>query len=464
MIFSKKGIAVAVAALTLGASAAFAEVSFTNILKSDLVQLTFREEGAPSPVDVFFGGITERIEAEYLSDKLNFGADGELTLDAQPGPKYIYNGGNGIHEDSFFKFMDLKWTDLDFYLEFSPWNFLTIFLSDDIYTPGSYLPVVGFHMASGNLGSDLGVLIKPINGLRIGLGLDVISYFGGDPATDEDVWLAPQKISAYLPKVNIGVDYTYKNMWSVGLVGRDILNWGDLNNIDNACNASIGLFGSFTGFEGWALYSGVMFNNNYDWYWDVNDQYPNANIIGFIDEYRVEGPLLFDFGLSCWNDKISVDFDLSTNFAMDRKPWHDRRYVTFAKDDGATPGITNDNDAFEDASDKGKLYKHYYDCFDFYAGLRGKYQFTKEFSTDITLKGVADFKARLSRVNNADPTTWQSSGIPDENKYLGRGVIFETIPTFAYTFGRHKISFGVDLVFADPYVSITFPTVWTYRF
>ena len=51
-----------------------------------------------------------------------------------------------------------------------------------------------------------------------------------------------------------------------------------------------------------------------------------------------------------------------------------------------------------------------------------------------------------------------------QDNFVGRGVIFETIPTFAYTFGRHKISFGVDLVFADPYVSITFPTVWTYRF
>ena len=470
MIFTKKRIAVAVAALALGASAAFAEVSFTNILKSDLVQLTFREEDADPAVDVFFGGITERIEAEYLSDKLNFGAVGELTLDAQPGPQYIYNNNfsGSIDTTSFFHFMDLKWTDLDFYLEFSPWNFLTVFLSDDIYTPGSYLPVVGFHMGSGNLGSDFGVLVKPINGLRIGVGLDVISYFGGDPANDHDVWLTDELISSKLPKINIGADYTYKNMWSVGLVGRNILNWGDFT-VNDPCDASIGLFGSFTGFEGWALYSGLMFNHNYDWYWDVNDQYPNANIIGFIGEYRVEGLALFDFGLSCWNDKISVDFDLSTNFGLNRSPNFDSRYVTFSTKDGGTKATAEEgplgkDTGFENVSNKAKYYKHFYDAFDFYAGLRGKYQFTKAFSTDITLKGVADFNAKLSRVNNPNPTTWEDGNLPDEEKYIGRGVIFEATPTFAYTFGRHTISTGVDLVFADPYVTITFPTTWTYRF
>ncbi|MBQ4236635.1 MAG: hypothetical protein II716_07350, partial [Treponema sp.] len=110
-------------------------------------------------------------------------------------------------------------------------------------------------------------------------------------------------------------------------------------------------------------------------------------------------------------------------------------------------------------------YRHYYEAFDFYAGLRGKYQFTKAFSTDITLKGVADFNAKLSRVNNAaNSGDYQDTNLPSEDNYIGRGVIFEATPTFAYTFGRHKISTGVDLVFMDPYVTISFPTTWTYRF
>lgn len=470
MKFTKKVVAVAVAALTLGVSAAFAEVSFTNKVKSGIVDLTFKGEDG---VDVFFSGISERIEAEYTSDKLNFGADGELTLDAQPGPMYIYSD-----VDEFYKFMDLKWTDLDFYFEYSPWNFLTLFLSDDIYTPGSYLPVVGFHMGSGNLGSDLGVMVKPINGLRITAGLDVISYFGGNPDKDHDVWLTDELIDAFLPKINVGVDYTYKNIWSAGLVGRDILNWAE------PANASIGLFGSFTGFDGWALYSGVMFNHNYDWYWDVNNQYPNANIIGFINEYRVEGLILFDLGLSCWNDKISVDFDISTNFGMNRSLKWDARFWRFGKGktfggvgEGSKGILLEDPTADDYADDlKAAQYAHFYDCFDLYAGLRGRYQFTKAFSTDITLKGVGDFNPRLSRVQSDDTLdtgtktagTTDYNGLngnaPNANRFDGRGVIFEVTPTVAYTFGRHTISTGVDFVFADPYVVLSFPTTWTYRF
>lgn len=441
MKFTKKGVAIVVAALTLGASAAFAEVSFTNKVKSGIVEITsLGDDGAA----IDFAGVSERVEAEYTSDKLNFGADGELTLDNQPGPQYVYSKA-----DSITDFFDLKWTDLDFYLEYSPWNFLTLFLSDDVYTPGSYMPVVGFHMGSGNLGSDFGVMVKPINGLRITAGLDVISYFGGS-SDDEDVW-THKPISETLPKVNVGADYTYKNIWSAGVVARDVLNWSPVKN------CSIGVFGSFTGFEGWALYSGVMFNHNYDYYWDVNDQYPNANIIGFIDEYRVEGLILFDFGLSCWNDKLSVDFDLSTNFGMNRDYGWDGRYQRLGGEK-----------TFSTSPDEAKQYKHFYDRFDLYAGLRGRYQFTKAFSTDITLKGVGDFNPRMSRVKfdgeEDDDYKGLNGNIKQASALDGRGVIFEVIPTFAYTFGRHTISTGVDLVFTDPYVTISFPTTWTYRF
>jgi len=457
MIFNKKSVAVAVAALVLGASAAFAEVSFTNTVSTGIVEII---PGLSPMID--FAGVSERIEADYTSDKFDFGAQAELTLDNQPGIKIVYT-----KEDENWKFMDLKWTDLDFYLEFRPWNWLTIFLSDEIYTPGSYLPVVGFHMASGNLGSDIGVMWKPFNGLRAAIGLDVISYFGGNPDEDEDVWLAPQHINSNLPKINIGADYTYKNIWSVGLVGRNILNWSTPKM------ASIGLFGSFTGVEGWAFYTGAMFNHNYDYYWDVNDQYPNDRILGFIGQYRVEGLLLFDLGLSCWNDKISVDFDLSTNFGIDRDRDWDYRWYKMTPADTYTNNAGGSELTYVDPLtgiyNKANQYRHYYQGYDFYAGLRGKYQFTKAFSTDITLKGVADFDPRLSTTSEASNTStnnnWQgvNTNLYDD-MYDGRGVVFETIPTVQYHVGRHTFSFGVDLVFADPFVNITFPTSWTYRF
>ena len=239
--------------------------------------------------------------------------------------------------------------------------------------------------------------------------------------------------------------------------------------------ASIGLFGSYTGVEGWAFYTGAMFNHNYDYYWDVNDQYPNDRIVGFIGEYRVEGLLLFDLGLSCWNDKISVDFDLSTNFGLKRGVnwdyrWYERTGGEGGDGDNSNGGsggltYTGTGDQYNEANQ----YRHYYEGYDFYAGLRGKYQFTKAFSTDITLKGVADFDPRLSTTSSSNEakteTNW--NGVYDdlfEGPYNGRGVIFETIPTVQYHVGRHTFSFGVDLVFADPFVNITFPLSWTYRF
>ncbi|MBO4318842.1 MAG: hypothetical protein J5857_00015 [Treponema sp.] len=453
MKFTKKGVAVMAAALALSASVAFADVSFTNTVSTGIVEII---PGVSPMMD--FAGISERIEADYTSEKFDFGAQAELTLDNQPGFQLVYSNA-----DSVWDFMDLKWTDLDFYLEFRPWSWLTFFLSDDIYTPGSYLPVVGFNMGSGNLGSDIGVMWKPFNGLRATIGLDVISYFGGDPDTDNDVWLGTP-ITGSLPKINIGADYTYKNMWSVGLVGRNILNWGTPKE------ASIGLFGSYTGIEGWAFYSGLMFNHNYDWKWDVNDQYPNANVIGFIGEYRVEGLLLFDLGLSCWNDKISVDFDLCTNFGLNRSAeWDYRWYSLYGAKDSDFPTKTINGVATGSIYNRANQYRHYYEAYDFYAGLRGKYQFTKAFSTDIALKGVADFDPRLSTTSedtaSATDNNWDAVN-PNlyDGKYNGRGVVFETIPTVQYHVGKHTFSFGVDLVFADPFVQITFPTSWTYKF
>jgi len=448
MKFSKKGVAVLAAALALSASAAFADVSFTNTVSTGIIEIY---PGLSPMID--FAGVSERIEADYTSEKFDFGAQAELTLDNQPGFQIVYSDA-----DSTWDFMDLKWTDLDFYLEFRPWSWLTFFLSDEIYTPGSYMPVVGFNMGSGNMGSDIGVMWKPFNGLRVTAGLDVISYFGGDPSTDTDVWIHTP-ITDSLPKINIGADYTYKNMWSVGLVARDILNWGTPKS------ASIGLFGSFTGIEGWAFYTGLMFNHNYDWKWDVNDQYPNANIIGFIGEYRVEGLFLFDLGLSAWNDKISVDFDLSTNFGLNRDPeWDYRWYSLFGGGDSEFP-IGKGTNVVHPANQ----YRHYYEAYDFYAGLRGKYQFSKSFSTDITLKGVADFDPRLSTTSSEGAsntsTNWNAVNTNlYDGDYDGRGVVFETLPTVQYHVGKHTFSFGVDLVFADPFVQISFPTSWTYKF
>ncbi|MBR6154623.1 MAG: hypothetical protein IKQ43_09355, partial [Treponema sp.] len=168
---------------------------------------------------------------------------------------------------------------------------------------------------------------------------------------------------------------------------------------------------------------------------------------------------------------------LSTNFGLKRGVnWDYRWYERTAGEggdgdnsNGGSGGLTYTAGAGAGAQyNPANQYRHYYEAFDFYAGLRGKYQFSKAFSTDIALKGVADFKPRQSTTTTG-LTPWNTVGVnpnvdPNNLPYEGRGVVFETIPTVQYHVGKHTFSFGVDLVFADPFVTLSFPTSWTYKF
>ena len=465
---------------------AFAEIKFTNVVSSDIVDYYFLQDEkdqfkTKSGAD--FAGVKERFDVQYTSKDLDFGALAEITLDNQYGSNFFfYNGENNDYynsEDGKFKsaaYYDIKFTDLDVFLEFRAYKYLTLFLSDEIYANGSTLPVANMSMASGNIGSDLGLMVPfntKVGKLRFAAGADVISYFlldRDDPL--EDVWtgetiggehndidgfysdgtitIYSEDIEERYPKLNAGVDFSTKNNgFTIGAAARNVMN----------DERSIGGYVSFKG-NGWELYTGGAYNNVYDYKWSVNNQYPNAEILGFIKDYRVEGMFLYTLGLAAHNEKLELGFDLVTNFGINKDD-------PFTSADDADKWDIRTKRAW--LNKQGKTYAHYYSGFDLYAGLKGVYHFTPAFQASLVLKGIGDFNpARRTNTTSGDSSASAKKDDDDSDDpislFPGRSVVFEVAPTFSYTHKQHTFSVGADVIFADPYVTLAFPTSWTFRY
>lgn len=477
---AKHKLPAALALAFAAASAAFADIEFTNIVSADGIKYTWlqnEDDDWKTASGLRLGDFREAMEVKYTSKRLDFGANAEVTLSRQ------YNSYDFYYNDEFNltnfpdyfdedgkvktnKFFDVRFTDFDLFLRYRPFKYLSFFLSDDIFADGAYLPVARLNMASGNMGSDLGLMVTPFNNFKVTLGLDVASYIMADKDADSDIWLG-DRLYEKLPELNVGAHWNNRRI-SAGVAGRNLLNmftegFGSTNDHEG----SIGAYAAFRG-TGWVINVGGAYNNVYDYKWSVNNQYPNAEILGFINQYRVEGKVLGTIGLSAWNEKLSVDFDLVTNVGMD-------------KDDPFSEGDTSKWDlrtrraralAYDSASSKtqsvklSKTYAHYYSGFDLYAGLRGSYKFTPAFKTDIVLKGVADFNpASRYNTSSGDANGNTADGVGTASnaaKSVGRGAVFEVNPSVSYTWKWHTWSFGFDVVYADPYVTLSIPMSWKY--
>lgn len=224
----KKIFAVAVAAAALS-GAAFAQesessLSFSNKVSSDIVTVDL--SGGDS---TGFAGITEQMTAEYKSEKVDFSIDLRVNLDDY----YKLNSeGKPTFDGLTLSSVDGKWADG--YLEFRPIPILTLYLNNGINTPGSYLPVEDDNVAAGNIGSDFGVCLRPIDGLRIAAGADVIQHIIG---------------TQNAPDFNVGADYVLGNIGAIGFAVRGI-----------SSDLAIGGFFSLTAVENMTL------NLGYGWY------------------------------------------------------------------------------------------------------------------------------------------------------------------------------------------------------
>jgi hypothetical protein len=253
-----KKIASLLAALIVLCSFVFAEgessLSFYNKVKSSIVDIA---DGEAS-----FSGIKEEVDVEYLSNSLDFWvnatAKGSVISDL-----------NSKAED--YKYFGITDWDVDWYVEFRPWQKVTFFWHDAVFCGGAYLPVEDDSVGAGNLGSSgLGICLRPIGGLRIAAGFDFPSNFGKENEA---------------PKMNFGIDYAYGSLFSIGATARDVANDG----------RSFGFYAGVNPIEGLALTAG----------------YATIDADGIVD---VAGKNLVSFGASYGTGPFWAGLDLVTNF------------------------------------------------------------------------------------------------------------------------------------------------------
>ena len=281
-MFKSKKTFGAVCALSLLAGSAFAETefSFTNKVSSDIVNIAIPKDGSGNTTE--FAGIQNKTVVDFTSEKVDAGLDIRFFFNTvkstrpSDGTDYEFGlFGGATHTDldgnnTFGYFMK------DYYIEYRPVEILTIGFHDTVNTNGSYLPIWDDNAGTGNLGSDLGIVLRPIEGLRIATGFDFISAIGSeanDPLGSNFIW-------------NAGIDYTLEETFSVGFTARNMLTE----------DRSFGFYGSFEGVDGLVLTAGFGINEA-----DVADLV-SGNVLMLSAQYEDE-----DNG---WNTKA----EMVTNF------------------------------------------------------------------------------------------------------------------------------------------------------
>ena len=185
----KKNVFAALAAAALS-SAAFAadkkkQIEFTNELSSDIIH-HIAPKDSNKDSHTAFAGIDENVTADYDGDIVKVGVDATLSL---TDPNGTWN------DDDDEPFIISEW-DADWYVEFNPFKVVGFGFSDELYTEGSYLPVLDDNINAGNYSTNgFAVLIRPVEGRSFGAGFDVPARWFSDNDTD-----------AY--EIALGVDYT----------------------------------------------------------------------------------------------------------------------------------------------------------------------------------------------------------------------------------------------------------------
>ena len=277
MLKSKKVVA-GLAALSLaGVSFAEVELSFSNKVSSDIVNIESAKQDDDSIVTTYgFAGVENNTVVEFVSDKVDAALDISFfmnTIDStnSNGEDYTYVKFFGDEAAVYVGYLIN-----DYYIEYRPFEVLTFGFHDTINTDGSYLPVWDDNAATGNLGSDFVVCLRPITGLRIASGFDFVSSIGADKNEPYNNFI-----------LNFGIDYTLEDTFSIGFTARNVL-------VDER---SFGIYGSFGGIDGLNLTAGF----------GINDE--------GVGEYEVAGNVLMLGASYDYDDKdMAFAFDFATNF------------------------------------------------------------------------------------------------------------------------------------------------------
>lgn len=272
------------AILSLAAVVAFAQQStgkgpdFKNKTSSDIVTID-TDAGTKA-----FPGVINNTKVELLSGKVDCGIDASFGLFSYKTPDdKTHVAILGSDEGNSLVLND-------WYIEFRPFDKFTFAISDKIYTHGSYLPVLGTNIVSGNIGSDVVVVFRPVGGMRIGFGYDIPSYFGKNKGGDD--------VHATF---NFGADYTYGKLFSIGFALRDMLN-----------NISVGVYGEILAVDHLYVTYGYTYDDKGTGYYGVNGE----NLISLGATYDFNKVAFgLDFLTNCGND-AGYDLYLGANTTL----------------------------------------------------------------------------------------------------------------------------------------------------
>ena len=250
MIKSKK-IMIATVLCAFSAFSFAQEVSFENKLSSELVSIKITDDGNESE----FAGFENETSAEYSSDNLDIGLTVKFAIAKEDDDALSIGAEN---------FVD------DYFIEFRPINLLGIGFHKGYSVAGSYLSCLDGEIEASNIGSDLGVFLRPLDGLVIGAGLDFITYFGRDGKE---------------PLVNFGAEYSLAEILAFGASFRNIAS----------DDRSIGAYASFTGLEGVTLNAGFTYNGEIEDF-SISGNLINAGIIFAKDAFGLAADAVFAAG------------------------------------------------------------------------------------------------------------------------------------------------------------------------
>lgn len=288
----KSKIAAVSTALSLACGFAFAEdaeIAFSNKLSSNIVDIT-KEGDADSKTD--FSGIKNKSVFEFASEKLD--AMIELVF-------WSKKGTNPDDEDKEFFAIGAKDNESndygfdfgDTFIEVRPFDFLGFELHEKMWTSGSYFPIWDDNVSTGNIGSDLGAVVLPLEGLKIAAGLDFASVFGHSDAK---------------PVVNFGTEYT-NDIFALGAAVRNVAD-NTFNEANEKDGISYGLYGSFLKVEGLVLNAGFGYNTSID---------PDVVKVGGSE---VKGNLLTSSG-TYEREAFHAAYEFATNFVSSKEKIYD---------------------------------------------------------------------------------------------------------------------------------------------
>lgn len=299
-MLNKTLVAGAILAFAAFGSASADELKFENKVETDTVYIgNLGHDDTPYERTKDynrFPGITETMKMEYTSEKVDAKAELQFWLFGYNDDEY----NPATFEDEKCTYVGLNGFSFgETYIKFRPIEILEIALNAREKAAGSYLPVLDDNVSLGNYTGDFGLLVKPIEGLSIGAGINFLSYI----INDYDFYNDPDKI--YL---NFGAEYELENIGSFALTFNNVINefgFGAFAKI-NAINA-LDIYGGFSYQKKSEKLAFKHFTPHY---------YPGASRIYQIpaEAYSVNGNISLNAAAEYKGiDKLTLAAELATN-------------------------------------------------------------------------------------------------------------------------------------------------------